>query len=264
MLRAFALALVIASLGAGTSACVFDSQSSETASADEDPQSPPSGEEPDRGGVNAQCQVASDCELAASTCCECPSFAVPAGQGFDGGCEDVECEPSGLCPAVEASCSSGQCVMICSPIITNQICAFGFERDAAGCLQNVCASSGGGEAASCSEDSECVQIPADCCGCSRGGQDQAVPSGTEADELDSLNCPSDPACPEIDVCDADEVPRCIAGSCVLSAEPSSLSGDEILCGTPDLPACAAGSSCVLNDLSAKDANELGVGVCKPE
>lgn len=227
-------------------------------------------EDDDRGqGAGAVgCQLASDCALAASTCCECPSFAVPMGEGYDAGCEDVECGASGLCPAVEAVCDQGQCLMICSPIITDKICNFGFQRDAAGCLLNECAGAPSSTVSECEIDTDCVQVPADCCGCGLGGFDKAVPLSQADSEADFLNCPVDPACPGIDICNLEEVAQCMAGACTLAAaagtDPSSEPppiDEVVLCGTPDLPTCAAGSTCILNDISANAATPLGVGSC---
>ncbi len=222
---------------------------------------------PDPGEPSGQCQVAEDCVLAASTCCECPSFAAPVGEGYDAGCDAVDCkEPSGLCPAVEATCDSGECVMICSPVEVNRTCAFGFERDAGGCLQNSCAATppSGGE---CQVDNDCVQIPADCCGCDGGGADQAVPNDEAESILDGLACPDNPSCPDIDVCDVSQVPRCIAGLCALADEPMNPNLEEPsiqMCGTPELGMCPEGFRCLLNGDSAKKASDLGVGSCSPE
>ncbi len=219
------------------------------------------------GGAKLQCEVPSDCVLAASTCCECPTFAAPEGEGYDAGCDAVDCkEPSGLCPAVEATCDEGQCTMICSPVLVDRSCAFGFERDAAGCLRSECVGTPptGPE---CELDTECVQIPADCCGCATGGEDRAVPESDAGLAQDELGCPSNPSCPGIDVCDASQVPRCITGVCVLSDEPMNPSMEEpsiLLCGTPELGTCADGFNCLLNADSAKKANDLGVGSCLPE
>lgn len=217
------------------------------------------------GGANG-CQVASDCVLAASTCCECPAFAVPSGGGYDAGCEDVDCGARGLCPAVEAVCDEGQCLMICSPVITDKLCSFGFQVDEGGCLVNECASGPTGLSPECEIDTDCVQVPADCCGCAAGGLDKAVPQDQADAEEDGLNCPVDPACPDIDVCNQDESAQCIAGSCALTASNGGPMQDPppeevVLCGTPDLPTCGDGSTCVLNGISANEATTLGVGSC---
>lgn len=244
-----------------------DSELAATDDPNKDSMGAPNEENPDGAGAGG-CQLASDCVLAASTCCECPSFAVPAGGGYDAGCEDVDCGASGLCSAVEAVCEQGQCLMICSPIVTDQVCAFGFEADEAGCLLNQCAASPRDQVPECEVDTDCVQIPADCCGCSRGGADTAVALGQAESDVGFLNCPVDPACPGINVCNLDEVAQCIAGSCTLAAvaggalDPQEPPADgDLLCGTPDLPDCARGHSCVLNEVSANDAAALSVGTC---
>lgn len=241
----------------------LDDQSSRPAGAQENPdQSDPS--DPEMGGADIQCEIAADCALAASTCCDCPSFAVPLGEGYGAGCEEVDCGASGLCPAVEASCDDGQCVMICSPLIADKVCSFGFAMDAAGCLVNECEGEPASTPTECEVDADCVQVPADCCGCGLGGADKALPAGQAEDDANELNCPIDPACPGIDVCDADESAQCISGQCTLAATPGSLQppdAADMQCGTPDLPACATGFSCVLNAVSANDATALGVGTC---
>jgi len=224
----------------------------------------PTGDPDDGAGFGEQCITASDCVLAASTCCECPSFAAPVGEGYDAGCDAVDCEaPSGLCPAVEATCDAGSCVMICSPIIADKTCTFGFARDEAGCLTNDCATPAS-EVAQCELDTDCVEIPADCCGCALGGKDQAASAAEANAILDGLACPTNPACPGVDTCDPSQVPRCITGSCVLSADivdPQPNPSAAQLCGTPQLEVCPSGTLCVLNEESAKNASDLGVGSC---
>jgi hypothetical protein len=138
---------------------------------DQDPNDPDKGN--GGGAGSGACEVASDCVLAASTCCDCPSFAVAAGEGYDAGCDEVNCDASGICPAVEATCEEGQCSLVCSPLIADQICAFGFEADEAGCLLNECAGAPTSAEAECEIDADCVQVPADCCGCAAGGLDKA-------------------------------------------------------------------------------------------
>ncbi len=257
--------LVLAPLGA-----CFDQGSDlkSEGSPNSDPMAPEEDGDNLGGGASASCQEASDCVLAASTCCECPTFAVPAGQGYDAGCEEVNCEPSGLCPAVEPVCDSGQCLLVCSPLIADKICNFGFVIDEAGCLLNECAASPDSVASECEIDADCVQVPADCCGCAFGGSDKAVPEALVDDSAEFLNCPVDPACPGIDVCKVDETAQCISGSCALVSTagldepPGTVS--TTFCGTAALPACATGSVCVLNDISANDASAMGVGSCVTE
>ncbi len=223
--------------------------------------------EDDGAGAFAQCTEPSDCVLAASTCCECPTFAAPVGEGYDAGCDAVDCvEPTGRCPAVEATCDAGACVMICSPIQTDKTCTFGFVRDDLGCLTNECATPDT-DLGQCELDADCVQIPADCCGCSNGGSDRAAPASDAGALLGALECPPNPACPGIDVCDSSQIPRCITGSCVLADEslnPSPDPSSTQLCGTPQLESCPIGSVCLLNQVSAKEASDLGVGSCQAQ
>ncbi len=217
------------------------------------------------GGGAGGCELAADCVLAASTCCDCPSFAVAAEDGNDAGCEEVNCDATGLCPAVEATCDQGQCLMVCSPLIADKICSFGFDADEAGCLLNECAPAPSSAVPECEINADCVQVPADCCGCGLGGLDKAIPAALAEENENFLNCPVDPACPGINVCNADESAQCIAGSCALvgSTDDGGPPGapESALCGTPELPPCATGFSCVLNDLSANDAASMGVGSC---
>ena len=261
------LALLLGGVMALTSGCFDSLRGSELASGDSGGgQAPEPGDE-DGFAEGVQCEVPSDCVLAASTCCECPSFAAPIGEGYDAGCDAVDCEESnGVCPAVEATCDSGECVMICSPIQTDRTCSFGFVRDDAGCLTNACAAPES-EITECESDTDCVQIPADCCGCENGGQDKAAAAADADGMVDDLNCPPNPACPGVDVCDATQVPRCITGACVLSDEsvnPKPNPASTQLCGTPQLEACSDGSVCTLNEVSSKEANDLGVGSCSAE
>jgi hypothetical protein len=158
--------------------------------------------------------------------------------------------------------------MICSPVITDKICSFGFQVDEAGCLTNECAGGPTSAVPECELDADCVQVPADCCGCGAGGLDKAVPLDQADDAADNLNCPVDPACPGIDVCNADESAQCIAGACTLAPGTPDFMEDPpaeevVLCGTPELPLCAEGFTCVLNAISANDATALGVGSCTP-
>jgi hypothetical protein len=69
------------------------------------------------------------------------------------------------------------------------------------------------------------------------------------------------------VCDATQVPRCITGACVLSDEsvnPQPDPSSTQLCGTPQLEACPDESVCILNEVSSKEANNLGVGSCSAD
>jgi hypothetical protein len=83
--------------------------------------------------------------------------------------------------------------------------------------------------------------------------------------IDDLGCSATPSCPGVNVCDASLAPRCIGGVCQLAeASADSSTGGDTLCGTPSLGACPAGFACVLNDPEANDADQFGVGVCRPE
>jgi hypothetical protein len=209
----------------------------------------------------AECTAAEDCVLAAATCCECPSFAVPADSDYADACDAVACPPPVDCPAVEATCGAAGCELSCSPVVTAQTCPAGFERDALGCLIDVCAASGDGSApAACTVAADCVKVAADCCGCARGGDDTAVAAAEADDFTASLGCTGAESCPEVDTCEAGAEPTCVAGRCALVDSD----GDGQLvafCGTPDYPACPAGTACVLNGTS-KDAAALGVGSCQ--
>jgi hypothetical protein len=123
----------------------------------------------------------------------------------------------------------------------------------------------------CGQDSDCVQVPADCCGCARGGVDTAVPAAEADGFLGGLGCPEDPDCPDVDVCDPALVPRCIGGSCQLGSPPTDWGEDAgtgldpsggVYCGTADYPPCPAGEVCCLNGAEYDDANSAGVGVCQ--
>jgi len=218
------------------------------------------------GGANPEpqeCIVASDCVPAGSTCCDCPTFAVPASSGYEEGCADVTCEPAPAdCSLSEPACLAGRCALVCSPLVTDMVCETGFARDDFGCLLDVCANLDG-SGAECDRDADCVEVPADCCGCAMGGAETAVPAGTEADYHDGLSCPPDPACPGVDVCDPGSEPRCIAGSCQLVSSPSE-DGEtpSVLCGTADTPPCPDGQVCVLNHPEGGDATQVGAGSCR--
>ena len=223
------------------------------------------------GGAAPQCFTAADCVPASSTCCACASFAVPAQSGYDDGCGGITCPTAPDCPVVQPDCQAGACQLVCSPVTATQVCDGGFARDEFGCLVNACADP---SAAECQGDGDCAEVRADCCGCSAGGRDTSVPADQVDDYLASLDCPSDPACPGVDVCDPSQTPRCMAGQCVLASAgttppPSDAGpggdgsgGSTIYCGTSDQPGCPPGTVCVLNHPEAKDATQLGVGSCQ--
>ncbi len=229
------------------------------------------------------CEQDTDCTPAGSSCCECPTYALPASSGWADSCEDVSCDPATGCPDTRAVCAGGSCVLQCTPIRCDVTCAGGFAADEFGCL--VCPASSedctpiSGPAPGCQLDSDCVQVPADCCGCARGGADTAVPAGEVDDFLGGFECGDTQSCPEVDICDPDLVPRCIAGTCQLGAQPGDYNGDAgtgcdgdagcndlgllQFCGTPDYPPCPDGQVCILNDPEANEASLSGVGVCQP-
>jgi hypothetical protein len=226
------------------------------------------GLEPPNG---PECVVDTDCVAAASSCCECPAFALPVSSGWDDSCEDVLCprEPDDPCDSVAPACQEGTCTLACVPVVCEQVCDGGFAVDAAGCL--VCECGGGAPIAECVVDADCAQVPGDCCGCARGGVDTAVPASDIDGFADQLDCSTDEAeaCPDVDVCDAESVPRCLGGSCTLAAAPSEdadaglppPASDVLPCGTTAYPPCPEGFVCTLNDPAANENGLDGVGVC---
>ncbi|HEU5057040.1 MAG TPA: hypothetical protein VFU21_10970 [Kofleriaceae bacterium] len=251
------LALVLA---AGCSAASGEDLSAEGGDRDEDDGT---GDGAGGGGAPAalECDLASDCVPAGSTCCECPAFAVPVGSGYDEACSEVACDPAPTgCALTEPACVEGRCQLVCSTVVTEMACEDGFARDDFGCLLDACDLAGQPE---CDGDDDCVQVPADCCGCAGGGSDTAVPTGSEAQYEEGLDCPADPSCPGVDVCDPDSEPRCIVGTCQLvSTSGSGDGGGSLLCGTADSPPCPEGTVCVLNHPDAPDATQVGAGSCQ--
>ncbi len=249
-------AMALAAIGCVTSS---DRASSED-QAGEDPNSPD----------ELRCTADIDCEPASSSCCQCPSFALSAAQGFGEACGGVDCqgfEEASCSQMAEAVCNDGQCELRCAVVAVapEAFCDSGYVRDELGCLTVECASPDGG-VASCTDDAECVQVPADCCGCANGGADTAVNEAREQEHRDSLGCSSSPGCPGVNVCDGSVIPRCLAGQCQLAPADADLTetGEGQLCGTSSLPACPAGQVCELNAPGANDADRFGVGVCRPE
>jgi len=206
------------------------------------------------GSAPSDCQDASDCVLAASTCCECPTFSVPIDDPLHTSCANVTC-PAMSCPAnVATTCEAGRCELACVAMECPASCAAGFTIDPTGCLSCECAQ----PKADCAVDTDCVEVRADCCGCARGGKDTAWPA-SDADRHDgSLNCPVDPQCPDTNVCEPAATPHCVEGGCALFAggvlPPNA-------CGRADLPSCPAGQVCVVNADSS--ASLEGLGVCLP-
>ena len=205
--------------------------------------------------TKAFCIDDEDCELAGRTCCECPTFALSAGDPKLDACSDVMCPPpQSTCSRIHPVCSaSNQCVVACEAIEVTKTCASGFATDPAGCLVDACASL---PAPTCMLDDDCVETRADCCGCERGGNNTAVPANMRESYDAQLGCTGGEQCPEADTCVVGETPQCAQGSCKLIAGP--IPADA--CGRPDLPACDAGKLCTVN--ASDPANKHGVGVCR--
>lgn len=213
-----------------------------------------------------ECVTAADCVLAGPTCCDCPGFALPASSGWAEGCANVDCMmPPGeapVCPALVATCDFGRCVATCAPVVCDMSCPQGFAPDPTGCL--TCTCNVMPVPTTCTLDEECIQVPADCCGCARGGSDTAVPRDQVQQHLDSLGCGTGPTmggCPDVSTCDPARVPRCLDGQCALLGpnDPGWWEPPPGACGRPDLPECPPGQVCVLNTDSM--AGPLGLGVC---
>lgn len=212
------------------------------------------GNAPDPSGTKAACSDDIDCELAARTCCECPTFALGAGDPKLDACTDVDCPPTqNTCSRLRAVCEANQCTVACEPVAVTMSCASGFATDGAGCLIDACAQL---PAPACAQDTDCVATRADCCGCERGGENTAVPAASRASYDAQLGCTGGESCPEVDTCGANETPQCAQGTCKLIA--GGLPADA--CGRPDLPACPAGTACTVN--ASDPANKHGVGVCR--
>ncbi|MCE9572927.1 MAG: hypothetical protein K8W52_07200 [Deltaproteobacteria bacterium] len=212
----------------------------------------------DPGAFPLECASDLDCVGASSTCCECPSYALPTSSGWQSTCDQVMCDPAPSCAQVAAVCSpAGQCTLACQPIACDLSCEFGFATDPAGCQVCACAPA---IASECAVDADCARVPADCCGCGRGGADTAVPVGEIMSHADNLGCTGGAACPEVDVCQVGLVAQCVAGSCAL-VDPTSapMPPPSDACGRPDLPACPAGTHCMLNTAP----ESAGVGRCAP-
>ena len=210
------------------------------------------GTAPDPGA--AFCIDDTDCQLAARTCCECPTFALSAGDPKLDACSDVNCPlPQTTCSRIRAVCDRNQCTVACEPVAVTMTCATGFATDAAGCLIDACAAL---PSPTCAVDTDCVETRADCCGCARGGDDTAVPKQTQTSYDQQLGCTGGEVCPEVNTCVTTETPQCAQGSCKLIA--GGVPADA--CGRPDLPPCEAGKLCTVN--ASDPANKHGVGVCR--
>ncbi len=208
------------------------------------------------GAANAQCVTAADCMLAASSCCACPAFAAPR---TGDACSDVMCPtPPTDCPQITAACVDGACTIACQPVRCDLSCPQGFASDAAGCLVCACAMSPEPQNA-CAVDADCAEIPADCCGCARGGADEAVLASQADAIVASRMCPPSPSCPDVDVCTPGAAARCLGGQCALVAPPPTTAGGE--CGRADEPPCPSGTVCVLN--ADPRATSDRAGTCQP-
>jgi hypothetical protein len=240
----------------------------------------PAGDD-DEGAGNpppaAACATDSDCVAAATSCCECPAYALPA-DSFGDPCGDVQCPGPAECPGLIPTCRGNTCILACAPVRCDLVCADGFAADSAGCLQCACAVDGGppDRPDRCEVDADCVEIAADCCGCALGGADTAVPASQAEGYHEGLGCDPMPSCPGVDVCDPTLAARCVGGACTLAAAPATDSGDGgvggdggggsqslIRCGTPTAPSCPEGTACVLNDPAAVAAGIFDSGICVP-
>ena len=204
---------------------------------------------------SAECSADYECAAAAARCCDCPTFAAPRTDPTVKACLGVACPMMPTCAAnVAPACRFGQCVLACVAMACPSTCDAGFALDASGCLSCTCP---GSNVSECSTDIDCARVPADCCGCSRGGADTAVPVGDQAEYSSQLGCPPSPSCPGVDTCAAELTPTCVEGSCKL------ISGDlpAGACGRADLPACPDGEVCTVN--VDDTATVRGLGVCVP-
>ncbi len=202
-----------------------------------------------------ECDADFECAATAAKCCDCPTFAVPRTDPTFTACEGVACPTPTSCPSnVAPACHAGQCVLACVPMTCTTSCDEGFAIDANGCLTCDCAQV---VSPACVADTDCVRVPADCCGCVLGGADTAVPAGDQSAHQGGLQCPSNPSCPQVDSCAPDLAPRCVEGACELisGALPTTA------CGRSDLAACPSGDTCTVNYDDAATAQ--GVGVCLP-
>jgi len=238
----------------------------------EDPGDGPEPPAPPPGAP--QCVTSGECVPAASTCCECPSFAVPKGSDGGEACEPVDCEIEIECPKVIAICTDDQqCQLVCEPIVATQQCPTGFAHDDFDCLIDSCyLPVDPNPIVACAEDTDCVRVEADCCGCARGGTDTAVAAAHADAYRESLKCGPEPACPgeENPLCEEPLIERCIAQRCALLSAPGEDGGDgdggrvePVFCGTPEFGDCPDGFVCFLNAHDADEANRIGVGTCGP-
>jgi hypothetical protein len=206
-------------------------------------------------GAPAECHVAADCVAEGPKCCDCPTHAVPTTDPTARACSEVMCPPRNDCGSpLQATCNAGHCDLACAPVACDMTCADGFVTDGNGCLTCACAAPPQGE---CSVDPDCARVKDDCCGCTLGGKDTAIPVGAVAAHEAALNCSANPTCPGGDVCAPDLAARCVQGECALvsGALPANA------CGRADLAACPMGEHCTVN--ANDQATMYGVGVCQP-
>jgi antistasin family protein len=202
-----------------------------------------------------ECASAFDCVAAAAKCCDCPTFAVPKTDPGGAACNSVACPMPSMCPDnVAPACVGGKCELACLASTCALSCPDGFVTDAAGCLTCECAQV---TQRGCQVASDCARVRADCCGCTRGGEDTAVPVADVAAHDAALACNANPYCPGVDTCAPDLAPECVQGTCELLS--GGIPGNA--CGRPDLPDCPVGTACTINSDAAATAQ--GVGVCVP-
>jgi antistasin family protein len=208
------------------------------------------------GSAKGLCFEDVDCVLAATKCCECPTFAVPRNDPAHAACDGVMCpDPQQTsCPNnVVAVCLVDHCELSCAKVACSNTCEFGYRKDANGCLSCDCAT----PATECSLDTQCIETRADCCGCKRGGADTAVLASAQASYDGKLMCSATPSCPNVDTCKANQVPKCIQGACALVAAQLPPNA----CGRTGLATCAATETCLVN--ADDEATRQGVGICSP-
>jgi len=80
----------------------------------------------------------------------------------------------------------------------------------------------------CQADTDCAIVSADCCGCSSGGRNMALPAkdSIEWDQKLGKSC-KDVGCPAVIAQDVScySIPHCVGGECVLEPDPQKLCGN---------------------------------------
>jgi hypothetical protein len=207
----------------------------------------------------SSCGSDADCELASSACCECPTFALNVADA-NSGCSEVTCGAMTCSQNVRAACLQDECQLQCVPLECDLSCADGFVVDTSGCLTCACAEP---SQDACTPDANqaesCVEVPADCCGCARGGKDVAILQSQVAQFQASLNCPADPQCPETDTCDAGAHATCSQSRCELLDNADQPANE---CGLPTDAGCGS-NVCVINAIDAANARHVGVCLGSP-